>query len=101
MKFAINPQNLALTADSRGVNHARVELTAIAYDADGKRLNFTDNGFDLKIPASQLAESMRSGLPAHAELDLPPGRVDLRIAVHDLNSNRVGSIEIPIQVPRP
>jgi VWFA-related protein len=101
MDFAINPMDLAMTADTGGVNHARVELTTIAYDADGKRLNYADSGFDLKVPGSQLTKSMRTGLPMHAELDLPPGHVDLRIAVRDLNSNRVGSTEIPMQVPRP
>ena len=43
---------------------------------------------------------MTAGLPLHEEIDLPPGAIALRIAVHDLNSGRIGSLEIPLNVPK-
>jgi hypothetical protein len=33
-----------------------------------------------------------------AALDLPQGQVFLRVAVHDLISDRVGSLEIPLTI---
>ena len=33
----------------------------------------------------------------HEELDVPIGEVYLRIAVHDLSTDRIGSLEIPLQ----
>jgi hypothetical protein len=36
----------------------------------------------------------------HQEIDLPPGLVFLRIAVHDLTSDRVGAIEVPLNVAK-
>ena len=32
---------------------------------------------------------MQSGIPRQIELDLPPGHIFLRVAVHDLLSNRL------------
>jgi hypothetical protein len=36
----------------------------------------------------------------HQEIDLPSGVVFLRIAVRDLNSERVGAIEVPLNVAK-
>jgi len=35
---------------------------------------------------------MQTGLPLHQETDGPTGKVYLRIGVHDLSTDRVGSI---------
>jgi hypothetical protein len=37
-------------------------------------------------------------MPMHEELDVPIGEIYLRIAVHDLTTDRIGSVEIPLQV---
>jgi hypothetical protein len=41
---------------------------------------------------------MQTGLPLHPEIDVPTGEVYLRIGVLDLSTDRIGSIEIPLQV---
>jgi hypothetical protein len=41
---------------------------------------------------------MQTGLPQHQEIDVPTGEVYLRIGVHDLTTDRIGSIEIPLPV---
>jgi hypothetical protein len=41
---------------------------------------------------------MTSGIPLRLAFDLPAGQVYLRIGVHDLNANRAGSLEVPLQV---
>jgi hypothetical protein len=42
---------------------------------------------------------MQTGMPMHQELDVPTGEVYLRIAIHDLSTDRIGSVEIPLRVP--
>ena len=39
--------------------------------------------------------------PPQVELDLPAGHIFLRVAVHDLLSNRMGSTEFPLNVVAP
>jgi hypothetical protein len=46
----------------------------------------------------QYEQIMQTGLPLHQEIDIPNGEVYLRLGVHDLATDRVGSIEIPLRV---
>jgi hypothetical protein len=41
---------------------------------------------------------MQKGLQIHEEIDLPPGEIYLRTAIHDITTDRVGSVEIPLMV---
>jgi VWFA-related protein len=92
----VDPHELAYVKTPNGVLHARVEFTLVAYDMDGKRLNYLDGGFQLNLSPKRFAEIMSAGIPARLALDLPPEEASLRIAVHDLESGRVGSLEIPL-----
>jgi hypothetical protein len=71
----------------------------IAYDLDGRRVNYLDRGFQMGLRPEQYAGILANGIPIRLALDLPPHRVFLRIAVHDLASGKVGSIEIPYAPP--
>jgi len=42
---------------------------------------------------------MSSGISVRLPFDLPAGDIDLRIGVHDLNADRAGSRDIPLNVP--
>jgi len=94
---------VAVTADARdfafnqgagGAQVARVEFALIAFDIDGKRLNYFDHGFQMSIAPEKFAQIMKAGIPLRMALDLPPGPACLRIAVHDLNTDRAGSLEV-------
>jgi len=96
---------VAVTADARdfafnqgagGAQVARVEFALIAFDIDGKRLNYFDHGFQMSIAPEKFAQIMKAGIPLRMALDLPPGPAFLRIAVHDLNTDKAGSLEVPV-----
>jgi hypothetical protein len=101
LSFNIDPHSLGLNTLPDGSSRAQVEFIAIAYGRDGKRLNHSDNGFDFHLRADQHSAAMQSGIPRQIELDLPPGHLFLRVAVHDLLSNRIGSTEFPLNVMAP
>ena len=75
-----------------------IEFTLVAYDADGKRLNFIDRSTKLALNPGQYAQLMKTGIPVRMALDLPAGEQSLRIAVHDILGVRVGSLEIPLTI---
>jgi hypothetical protein len=52
----------------------------------------------LNLQSAQYEQIMQTGLPLHQEIDIPTGEVYLRLGVHDLATDRVGSIEIPLRV---
>ncbi|MGC2636288.1 MAG: VWA domain-containing protein [Acidobacteriaceae bacterium] len=91
--------------DPRGLDHKRlpdgsvetqVELTEVAYNDEGIRVNYADQGLDLSQSAQQAALAMKGGLPLHEQIDLPAGNVYLRVGVHDLMSGNIGTLEIPV-----
>ena len=95
--FAVDPHGITWKAAPGGDARGEIEVSMVAWDGDGKRLNHTDKGFGVNLDPAQSAQVLKSGLPVHQEIDLPAGEVWLRVAVHDLTSGRIGSMEIPLQ----
>ncbi|MFY9744717.1 MAG: VWA domain-containing protein [Acidobacteriaceae bacterium] len=96
--FTIDPRGFESRPLADGRLHREMELTQVAYDPQGLRLNYTDGGFAVDTPPSQSAQQ---GIRMHQEIDLPAGQLFLRIGVHDLISGRIGTVEIPLQVAKP
>jgi VWFA-related protein len=95
---AASSHGVAFEAQPDSTHHAKVEYTLVAYDAEGKRLNYLDVGLQLSPNPQQYEKIAAGGIPARLAIDLPEGQVYLRIAVHDLTAGRVGSVELPLQV---
>jgi VWFA-related protein len=96
--YSADVHQMDASVGSDGLYHLSVEFAAIAYDRDGKLLNIVDRGFKLNLQPAQYNQVMQTGMPMHEELDVPIGEVYLRIAVHDLTTDRIGSVEIPLTV---
>jgi hypothetical protein len=101
LDYAADLHNASITESSDGLNHALLEFAAVAYDRDGTRLNYIDKAFTVNMNEDQYKQVMQKGLQIHQQIDLPAGEVYLRAAVHDLTSDRVGSVEIPLLVKPP
>jgi VWFA-related protein len=97
--FSADPHALTWTPGPNGVAHGEIEVSMVAWDADGHRVNYTDHAFAVDLDPQKAAKIIASGLPLHQEIDLPPGAIYLRVALHDLPSGRIGSMEIPLRVP--
>ncbi len=67
----------------------------------GSTVNFYQHPFQLGLKDAVMQQVMNSGIPLRLAFDLPAGPVNLRIGVHDLNANRAGSLEVPLQVSAP
>jgi VWFA-related protein len=81
-----NPQRYVIDywIDPRGLDHktlpdgsieSQVELTEVAYDDEGIRTNYADQGLSLTQTAQQAEKALQGGLGVHEQIDLPPGRV--------------------------
>jgi VWFA-related protein len=97
--MAVDPHTLTFDTKPGEVREATIEFTLVAYDSEGRRVNFFDRATRFSLAPDQYDHVMTSGIPIRMALDLPAGEGSLRIAVHDIDGVRVGSIELPILVP--
>jgi VWFA-related protein len=92
-EIKVDPRQLDYEQSPDGSQRAKVEFTIVGFDADGRRLNYQDRGFQVNPTPEQYARALATGISIRMALDLPVGRAWLRIAVHDLNADRAGSLE--------
>jgi hypothetical protein len=98
--FWVDPRGLDHNALPDGKQQTQVEVTEVAYDDEGIRQNYADRGFSLDLTPQQAARNLQAGLALHEQIDLPPGKVYLRVGVHDLLSGRIGTVEVLVDVPK-
>lgn len=86
--------NADLAEDGR--RYSSLEFIAIAYNADGKILNYSDRTFKRTMDAAKYGEALQNGWPMHQDLDVPAGEIYLRLGVRDPATGWLGSLEIPL-----
>jgi VWFA-related protein len=96
--YAADLHGTALNETADGMHQGSIEIVAVAYDRDGNRLNTVDQGYQVDLSPAKFDQVMQKGLQIHEEIDLPPGEIYLRTAIHDITTDRVGSVEIPLMV---
>jgi VWFA-related protein len=97
--LTIDAHGLVLDNLPDGSRKAAIELAMIAYDGLGHPLNDYTHAFQVGLNAAQFERILSSGISVRLPFDLPAGQVDLRIGVHDLNADRAGSLEVPLEIP--
>ena len=98
--YRVLPGDITLTDAPDGQRQASVEFTAAAYDGTGEMLNILRQTVSFEVTPNKLAAFLAHPLPVLLQLDLPPGPIFLRAAIRDISSNKTGSLEIPITVPK-
>lgn len=71
-------------------------MQVIAFDHDGKTLNWAGGTLNLDVNDGAYAQIQGSGVPAHIEIDVPKGDAYLATGVYDWTSNKAGTLEIPL-----
>jgi VWFA-related protein len=99
LDLKVDSRGLQFTPSSNGELHARVEFVLVAYSLAGVRVNYLDRGFQVNLNSRQLSQARAKGFSVRFALDLPSEPVTLRIAVHDLDAARIGSLEVPFPMP--
>ena len=90
-------RNVKMPLNADGTHQGAIEFAAIVYDAEGNMVNSATRVGHLTLPAERYAQLLEHGLPFHQSIDVPQkGEYFLRFGVHDLTSDRVGAVEIPI-----
>jgi VWFA-related protein len=96
--YTIDLSNIQFTPSPDGNLHAAFEYGIRVYNADGDEIvNSAVKEAHPILSATAYQSMLKTGAIAHDEIDVPAkGDYFLRIAVHDLTTDRVGSMEIPV-----
>jgi len=100
--YAALAADLTLPQQPDGSHKGAVEFTTLLYDPDGKLLNAAGKTIGINLSRENYAQYEQAaqkgtGIGAHLEISVPVKQESyLRIAIHDLPSNRFGVVEIPV-----
>jgi VWFA-related protein len=97
LSYAIDVNGIDFTQSADTNYRGDFEFGVLVYNADGDVvLNSASKTVSPILPPTVYQSMQRGGANAHQEIAVPAtGNYFLRIAVHDLASDRVGAIEIP------
>jgi VWFA-related protein len=96
--YVINGSNVTLADAANGGKHVLVDCMVVAYDREGKVAAHASDTLDGTLPATAVQATLARGLPASEELELKPGVYNLRLGVQDRDSQRIGTLTVPITV---
>lgn len=95
------PQSQIAFADAAdGKRTANLEFAFDAYDLSGKLLGRNSQSFTVSLTPEQYRQFIRKPVLFHQQLALFSGSLFLRVGVLDNVSNKVGTLEIPVTVPK-
>ncbi len=97
--YSIDVHRVSVQAEHDQTFHGMLELVAIVYDQGGRIINVVDWPLQLTFSAAEYESLKRTGLTLHQEISSPDGPVYLRLAVYDLMTAHLGSLEIAVTGP--
>jgi hypothetical protein len=94
--IAADPYSIHTEQASDGSYHAELQFLTYVYDQNGSLLNTESDPVRADFPPDLYKQILHSGLPYRQEISVPlKGDFYLRIGLHDLVTNRIGSLEVP------
>jgi hypothetical protein len=82
-----------------GNRHCSIEVWTFVYNSEGQKLITASNRLFTYMTPADYAKLLTGGMAFHQEISVPVrGQYFVRTAVHDMISDRVGAVEVPIAV---
>jgi VWFA-related protein len=97
VSFTIRAQDVSFAQAPNGGRIAKLLIGVKAYGEDGSALNWQANREAVELDAEHHQSVLKSGIPVSLVLDLPANTAaQIVTAVYDWNTNRSGTLEIPL-----
>lgn len=102
VEFAVAVDDLAFETTNDGMRKGTIEVMLVAYDREGKALNWLIRKQEMRLKAQNYAAAQAAGLQMRYEIDFPSDllskdAVYLRSGVYDLRSHNAGTLEISLK----
>lgn len=99
LNYTIDIRGLSFADTPEHKKRGLLDCIAVAFSPEGVPVGQASNGVDATLSAAEYESNLRSGLAVHQEIELPPGRYDLRLGVMDRDTQKIGTLTVPIAVP--
>jgi VWFA-related protein len=96
--YAVAPSDITFIDAADRLKHARVDFIVSAWGSDNKLAAHASMQIDFHLRLEKYEEALRTGIPAHQELDLKPGKYTLRLGVMDRASQKLGTVDVPLTI---
>jgi VWFA-related protein len=95
VEFFVDPSSVS-AEDAPGGKKIDVDFYAAIFSPAGKILASQSVRLDRTLPVDTYRQILQQGMKVHVDLDSPPGRNELRIAVRDGRTGYMGTIKAPL-----
>ena len=96
--YSIDPQDLQFAQHPVYSYHDTIEFIAVVYDDKGAIVNSFVNTVPIDAGVADYSRIMQTGIGIQLPIAIPAkGDFYLRLGVHDLTSDRIGALEIPVE----
>lgn len=99
--FAIDSDDLGLTMGADGLRKGTLIVSLIVYDKYSQAASRKDYKVDLAVTPDAWTADLQTGVQLHAEVEAPKGQFWLRTGVYDETSDKLGTLEIPLNYVSP
>ena len=95
--YKADMHHIHVTQTPDGIRHGSVEFVTILYAQDGQPVNSLRSVATLDLDDAAWRNLRRSGLTDRQQIAVPvKGNYFLRVGVHDIISDHIGALEIPV-----
>ncbi len=102
VEFTADAKTLQLVKSADGLRHGRIAFVSVVYDQMAQNVNSRLTTVNLDIDDAQYQEILAHGLTEHHEIAVPAkGNYFLRLGVHDMVNDRIGSLEVAMDRVKP
>jgi len=98
--IAVPQSQIAYAAAADGTHAVKLQFAFDAYDLNGKLLGDHSQNVSLDLTPDRYQQFIQKPVLFHALLMFYPGPIYLRVGVLDNVANKVGTLEIPLTIPR-
>ena len=98
--YTLEANQLAFADGPGGTHNGSLEFDIAAYNNHRKLVTTLKQTTKLPLDADQDPQYLDQPFQFSQQLDIPSGSIYLRVGILDRTSNKVGTLEIPLTVPR-
>jgi VWFA-related protein len=101
VRIQADARSLRMSRTVDGVHHGTIEFVTVVYDQNGAKVNSLVTTAVVNVSDAHYAKILQSGLDTRQQIAVPvKGNYFLRVGVHDVASDHIGALEIPVDQVR-